>query len=276
VPAIPAPPVLPAAAASSAPVRGVLGPIPGGTIEPSSPSKLGIVPLGAQTALLGSLGATAGPAPDPAPASPPGLLGAGGSDDAAKLASVNWHDSPVPVVKAAISQAETVQTPPVAAEVTGASAPSVETDPAGARSSPHPASVVALGGRSRGDQASGGDMLGAWGWGTDSHGALDDEYEDHGRTSRKRLVLAIGGGVAAMLSAVIVATSGKGPPNCDSGFLAVAKMPAIHCRASSASGLIKMVNRSSTSLRNSDNSSGVRLVTRAAISARSDSTCSGL
>jgi hypothetical protein len=226
VPAIPDPPILPAAAASSAPVVGVLGPIPGGTVEPSSPSKLGAVPLGAQTAILGSLGATAEPAPAPAPGSPAAPLDAGGTDDAAKLARVNWHDTPVPFAAAAISQAETMQTPPVAAGAPDASPPArgtpvehtasqagaipaVEADPAGARSAPHPASVVALGARPHGDQPT-GDMLGAWGWEPDSHGALDDEYEDHGRPSRKRLVLAIGGGVAATLLVTLIALAAGG------------------------------------------------------------------
>ncbi len=132
----------------------------------------------------------------------------------------------MPFAAAAISKAETMQTPPVAAgppetsppapvapvEHTasqGGAIPAVETDPAGSRSAPHPASVVALRARSRGDQST-GDMLGAWGWGTDSHGALDEEYEDHGRTPRKRLVLAIGGGLAAMLLVTLIALAAGG------------------------------------------------------------------
>jgi hypothetical protein len=233
VPAIPAPLDPPA---SDAPAPLVLGSIPSGTVSPSAPSKLGILPPGAQTVILGSLGAAAEPAPvpasapAPAPEAPPVVLASGSPDDAAKLASVKWHDTPaVPFVKAEISEAEPPHAPsleaeppkPTPAEHTASQAgsipavPEAEVDPTESKSAPHAAVAAPRRARSRshGDQP--GDMLGGWGWGTDAVDALDDEYEDSGRASRKRLIIAIGGGAAALLLVMVIAFAASGSKDKD-------------------------------------------------------------
>jgi hypothetical protein len=54
----------------------------------------------------------------------------------------------------------------------------------------------------------GGDVLAGWGWGTDKHTAIteDSEYEeDDQRASRKRLVMAIGGALGAILLIAVIA-----------------------------------------------------------------------
>jgi len=212
----------------------VLGPIPGGTVEPGSPSKLSALPMGMQTAILGSLGAAAEPAPEPSPA--PVILGSRDSSDRVELASVNWHDhSSAASVKPAPSEVETEQLASLAVDKPAAQAgapaehtasqagsisavaaiPDAEDSFTEAKATPHPASVVALRSRSRTDQT-GGDMLGGWGWTSDSSSALEEEeeYEDHSRP-RKRLLLAIGGGAAALLLVAVIAIAASGSKSKD-------------------------------------------------------------
>jgi hypothetical protein len=231
MPVIPWPPDPPA---SGAPAPLVLGPIPGGTVGPSVPSKLGVLPPGAQTVILGSLGAAAEPGPvpastpAPAPEAPSVVLASGSPDDAAKLASVQWHDPPaMPSLKPEISEAEPPQAPsleaepprPAPAEHTALQAGSIpavpEADSTASKSGPHAAAAAPRRARSRSHADPTGDMLGGWGWSADAVDALDDEYEDNSRASRKRLPIAIGGAAAALLLVMIVVFAAGGSKSKD-------------------------------------------------------------
>src|SRR5690606_27094300 len=82
---------------------------------------------------------------------------------------------------------------PDAPPAASAQAPAVTAaDPSAAVSLPRPGTEKGTGPR---------DVLAGWGWGSDSHPAIiDDAYaeEDSQRTSRKRLLIAIGGAIGAI------------------------------------------------------------------------------
>ncbi|HWO24812.1 MAG TPA: protein kinase, partial [Kofleriaceae bacterium] len=196
-------PVAPAAA--EAPVQLVLGPIPGGTIPPFLPSKIGTLPPGAlppgtHTALLNAIGAPAESAAKPSvPPAPPGSSNAKGPP-------------PAPPGKSQTSAA--TATPPVPAPTASqAGAPPASTATPEAEGDPdkdtsQPVSVAAVRSRSRDDQ-SGGDMLGGWGWAGAGARPGDTDFDEGRRGSRKRALL-VGGGVAVLLLVTVIALAARG------------------------------------------------------------------
>jgi serine/threonine protein kinase len=84
--------------------------------------------------------------------------------------------------------------------------PAAKPDPA----APHPAAIVALPSARRDPTDTGGrksqELLGNWGWQTDSVAAIDDE-DDYapGQTSRKTLIYLIGGGLVLALVVTVIA-----------------------------------------------------------------------
>jgi hypothetical protein len=108
-----------------------------------------------------------------------------------------------------VTQVAPINNAPIAVSVKELSGPSRKRD-----LTPHPASIVALP-KSRESQ----EVLGGWGWGTDSHPALAEfnEYDDEASpaaASRKTLLYVIGGGlaVAAVVTIIAVGFGGSSTP----------------------------------------------------------------
>jgi hypothetical protein len=180
----------------------------------------------ARTEILGSLSTLAGhPAPSTAPVA---------SAAPAPVPSTAPAAPSQPPSKPSIANAETIATPQLPAHLAVASAPPQLGMPPGMTVTPatlaaplqtaddefqefedehhaDPAEVVAL--HDADQKATGGrDVLAGWGWSTGSVEAIDNDDDVHetARASRKRLGLAIGGALGAVLIVVMVAFAFSG------------------------------------------------------------------
>lgn len=128
------------------------------------------------------------------PAMPPGASRSFEDDFATNSASPAYVETPVaraPLPAAAAAPAEK----PI--------------DPSSAVSLPRPRSAT----RPGADKGSGAaDVLADWGWKTDSHAAIDDGggYEEGPDPGRKRLIIAIGSALGAILLIVVIAVVASG------------------------------------------------------------------
>jgi len=97
-----------------------------------------------------------------------------------------------------------------ATTATTSSAPEAAVDPTAAVSLPRPRSTTRPGTNKEGKE--GRDVLAGWGWSTDSHAAIDDggHYEESPNAGRKRLVIAIGSALGALLLIVVIAMAASG------------------------------------------------------------------
>jgi hypothetical protein len=185
----------------------------------TSPARAG------RTEILGSLSTLAGsPAPSTAPVT---------SAAPAPVPSTAPAAPSQPPGKPSIANAETIATPQLPAHLAVAAAPPKLGMPPGMTVTPatraaplqtaddelqefedehhaDPAEVVAL--HAADQKATGGrDVLAGWGWSTGSVEAIDDDdVHETARASRKRLGLAIGGALGAVLIVVMVAFAFSG------------------------------------------------------------------
>jgi hypothetical protein len=216
---------------------------PGATVSATTPPA-----IGATTVMMGSGALQGSPTAQPAPAPFDGtrtaVLGSNAIIEAsnAQVSAANpplaTAELPIPdktpivnarssLIPPAISNAVTAPTPAVEPPRDRTITPPADDDfvePASAppAATPDPASAVSLPrARSRGDNTTGNkDVLAGWGWGTDKHDAYatsddGDLYIDDSGGSKKRLYLAIGGAVGAVLLVAVIAIAMSGGKDKD-------------------------------------------------------------
>jgi hypothetical protein len=249
-PVVPAAPVVPVSVAPAAPVLKLPDAPPGATVNANTPAMFN----GATTQMAGSgaLGSPA-PAPEAQKldGTRTAVLGSNAIIEATNAAVsaanppvqgpaptpfvVPKSELPIPKPKPALSNAltvpvesvvETIKNPPPAPQQVPAppvlpAASASPSTPAAARDSSadlaKSVNVVSVrsqrGDPSRGDKSK-GDVLAGWGWGTDSHPAMesDDFYEDDSKKKKKVVLIAVGGalaGVALIIVLLSVFAGGK-------------------------------------------------------------------